>query len=202
MRSTGAIDMKNVAQSLGLVGGQDTQEAPVYQFLLNAWDERVQAAVRMQKAFRRFRKQSKDVGWPSDQNPYHWKHFVEVRRVLLGAGGARWGAAARGRRMRCMSCTRAGQVTGVGTWAPKACMLPHARCCAAVRCMMSTAFVTIIVYNGILLAWRRKKHGWTQDELYDEYGEPRERTDGGRATGKRKQQQQQPVGFNKEVSAK
>ncbi|KAF5830944.1 hypothetical protein DUNSADRAFT_13827, partial [Dunaliella salina] len=87
------------------------EEKPLYAFLLSVFDERVQAAVKMQQAFRKLRRQCKQVGWPSSENPYHWIHFVDVR----------------------------------------------------------------------------KQTGWSKEELYDEYGEPRERTDGGRAPKRKKE---------------
>uniref|UniRef100_A0A7S3QX93 Uncharacterized protein n=1 Tax=Dunaliella tertiolecta TaxID=3047 RepID=A0A7S3QX93_DUNTE len=87
------------------------EEKPLYAFLLSVFDERVQAAVKMQRAFRQLRRQCKEVGWPSSENPYHWIHFVDVRKQI----------------------------------------------------------------------------GWSKEELYDEYGEPRERTDGGRAPKRKKE---------------
>lgn len=72
----------------------------------------------MQRAFRAWRAQCQRVGWPSDENPWHWKHWTEFRQ----------------------------------------------------------------------------QYGWADSELYDEYGEVRERTDGGRPLkGKNKQKENAQV---------
>ncbi len=53
---------------------------PVYAFLLEQWDKTVQAITKIQRAFRKWRAQCQRVGWPSDENPWHWKHWIEFRQ--------------------------------------------------------------------------------------------------------------------------
>lgn len=54
---------------------------------------------------------------------------------------------------------------------------------ACVECAASRAANNHL--SPVRLYWsRRKQYGWTYKELYNQYGEPRQRTDGGRP-GKR-----------------
>lgn len=50
-----------------------TMEAKPWQYVMDLFSKRVEAARKIQAAFRRFRARCKNNGfYPSDDNPYHW----------------------------------------------------------------------------------------------------------------------------------
>lgn len=91
-------------------GTQGDEELPVYHYILEVFDKSVQAAIVMQRAFRLLKAKCKSGVMPSDEDPFHYKHFTKIRDLV----------------------------------------------------------------------------GWSKDELYDEYGDKRERTDGGKPNRKKK----------------
>ncbi|KAF5843311.1 hypothetical protein DUNSADRAFT_112 [Dunaliella salina] len=94
-------------------GASEQEEGlPVYHYILEVFDRSVQAATVMQRAYRLLKAKCKSGVMPSDEDPFHFKHFTRIRSLV----------------------------------------------------------------------------GWSKDELFDEYGDRRERTDGGRPRRKKKRE--------------
>ncbi|KAF5835913.1 hypothetical protein DUNSADRAFT_6670 [Dunaliella salina] len=76
-----AAQERHKHRSNAMVTASLDREAEPWQLIMGRFDKETGAAVTIQRAYRAFAARCKLFNyWPSDENPLHWKHWVEFRR--------------------------------------------------------------------------------------------------------------------------